>query len=498
MKRNRILAGILAVILIFVQTAPALAGEESGVAETLAAKLQITVPSPAPGAVGGEWLVLGLVRGEYPGASAAAGVYLQNLKNKLQECGGVLHSRKYTEYARTVLAVTALGLDARSVAGYNLLAPLADEKQTLLQGVNGAAYALLALDCGEYPMPKADSGKQQASREGYLAYLLSQQKEGGGWALSGAVADPDITAMVLQALAPYAEQPTVEQATRSGLAALARMQQEDGGFFSMGAFTCESCAQVLLALDALDLTPAEAGLVKNGHTPEDAMLSFWDGAMFRHVAGGSGDGMASEQALCALAAMKMQQTGAWSFFRMGKPARFPDIGGHPYRAAIEALAESGAINGMGDGTFSPDLTMDRAQFCAVTVRALELAPLEQDFFSDVKNPSWYRGYVGAAFRAGIVEGVGGGKFAPNATITRQEAAVMLCRAAKILGLETRPSSQTPLPEQAASWAKEAVGWCIEQGIWCFEPDAECTAPILRGEIAQMIHLLLQCAKKENV
>lgn len=79
--------------------------------------------------------------------------YYSNLENYVKAHNGVLHSRKYTEYSRVVLALTAIGKEPSNVAGYNLLTPLGDYDKTIQQGINGPIWALLALDSGNYAMP---------------------------------------------------------------------------------------------------------------------------------------------------------------------------------------------------------------------------------------------------------------------------------------------------------------------------------------------------------
>ena len=80
--------------------------------------------------------------------------------------------------------------------------------------------------------------------------------------------------------------------------------------------------------------------------------------------------------------------------------------------------------------------MTRAEFAAIVVRALGLTPEGKNSFSDVAAEAWYAPYVGTAYSCGIITGVGDGRFNPSGTITRQEAAVMVSRAAKLCGLET--------------------------------------------------------------
>ena len=126
-------------------------------------------------------------------------------------------------------------------------------------------------------------GVQLLLRTGGEAIRLTL--EGGGFALSGVVADPDVTAMVLQSLAPYGAQAAVAQAAERTFARLSALQKDSGGFASYGVECSESSAQVLLALDAWGLPFDDPRFVKNGHTAAEALLSFWrKGQGFVHTA----------------------------------------------------------------------------------------------------------------------------------------------------------------------------------------------------------------------
>jgi hypothetical protein len=116
-------------------------------------------------------------------------------------------------------------------------------------------------------------------------------------------------------------------------------------------------------------------------------------------------------------------------------AAFDDISENENRAAIEALAARGVISGMGDGTFAPEKTMTRAEFATIVTRALALPAHDTGAFTDVAPDAWYAGYIGTANEYGIVYGVGDDRFDPGGTISRQEAACMVARAAGLCGLD---------------------------------------------------------------
>ena len=205
------------------------------------------------------------------------------------------------------------------MGGYNLLAPLADFKAVTRQGVNGAAYALLALDSHGYEIPAVSDGKTQTTRENLVRFILDKQIAGGGWNFSGTAADVDMTAMVLQALAPYYKTNTeVKTAVDAALALLSDRQDVNGGYASYGDANSESNAQVLVALTALGIDPeADARFLKNGHSVVDALCAYYVGeGGFSHMADGELNGLATTQAYYALAAYARFQNGQTSLYDM--------------------------------------------------------------------------------------------------------------------------------------------------------------------------------------
>ena len=273
--------------------------------------------APRYGSLGGEWTVLALARGSADTKTAYFTDYYAALEQTVREANGVLSERKYTEYSRVILALSALGKDARDVAGFDLTLPLGDYEKTAAQGVNGAIYALLALDSRDYPMPQNAAASTQATRQLYVDAILAAQLTNGGWSFMGEDADPDLTSMALQALAMYREQSSVRPAVDRALVCLSAMQNADGGFSSWGSENAESCAQVLLALNALGLDADDSRFVKNGHSVLDALLTYQnaDGG-FCHERSGETNLMASEQAVCALVSLVRAERGESSFYRM--------------------------------------------------------------------------------------------------------------------------------------------------------------------------------------
>ena len=271
------------------------------------------------GSVGGEWLILGLARSGLEISDEYYETYFQNLSVYTAQQGGVLHAKKYTEYSRVVLAVTAIGKDPTDVGGFNMLLPLADFEQTVFQGINGPIFALLALDSGNYEIPENTADSTQATRDLYVDYIINAQLPEGGWSLMGGEAEIDLTAMALQALAKYQERKDVAEAVEKGIAILSDRQNENGGYQFSAAeqASCESVAQVIVALAELGISLDDSRFVKNGKTLLDGILQFQqtDGG-FSHLIDGETDLLATEQAFYALVAAKRLAAGESSLYNI--------------------------------------------------------------------------------------------------------------------------------------------------------------------------------------
>lgn len=257
-----------------------------------------TLGTPTVNSTGGEWMVIGLARS---GRTVPAGYYdnvVEYVKAKA-DANERLHPAKVTDNARVILALTAIGKDVTNVGGHNLLKGLDNMDYVQTQDINGPIFTLIALDSHNYPT------MGDVTREKLIQVILDAQLPDGGWNLSGENADPDMTAMAIQALAPYYKtNETVKAAVDKALEALSALQRTDGGFGSWGTVNSESCAQVIVALTALGIDPtADSRFVKNGHTVLDALAGFYvTGGGFRHTAGGERNDMATEQGYYALAA----------------------------------------------------------------------------------------------------------------------------------------------------------------------------------------------------
>lgn len=319
--------------------------------------LQTAVTNPIVDSIGGEWAVIAMARNGNLNNSAKNN-YLQNIYQKLRETGGVLHTTKYTEYSRVTLALTSMGINPTSVEGYNLLQPLANMKKVNRQGINGTIFALIAFDSNQYEIPKLEGLGTQTTREDLIQTILLSEISGGGWALMGNQPDPDITAMALQALAPYTQQQEVKEAVDRGIEMLAQLQDEEGGYISNAGYdsakNLESTAQVVIALSAIDVSLLNSEkFMKNGKTLLDEMLRFQvsDGS-FCHVIDGGSNQMATEQGALALAAWYRAVTGRNSLYDM-TDVENGQTGGEETPERIEAFRKKLEA-------FSGNLTLDNA------------------------------------------------------------------------------------------------------------------------------------------
>ena len=283
--------------------------------------------------VGSEWFALGLARSGLALDNTYFKTYYNHKVNYLTENNGKLtNTVKYTEYSKAIITLTALGKDARDIAGYNLFEPLADFETVTAQGTNGPIWALIALNCNPaYSIPEVSGVKVQTTEQRLVDYLLSKETSKGGWTLAGNNPDSDLTGMALQALAPYYHVKGYEKVTAAidrALEVLSTMQNQSGGYSTMGVETSESCAQVLTALCALGIDPMkDERFVKGGSWIVENLLSYRiPGSGFMHVkagaanngggAAGGVDGIATEQAYYALTAYQRLLDGKTALYDM--------------------------------------------------------------------------------------------------------------------------------------------------------------------------------------
>lgn len=173
------------------------------------AYIQSAVSAPVVSYLFGEWAVLGQARAGVELSDAYIQAYYDKVVayvRKNMGADGVLrdpesHNPAITDNERIALALTAIGKDPANVSGKNLLAALQDKDimkvtDTSYTDINGLVMGLLALNSRNYT----------SDTSWLVQAILGQQNADGSWSASAdtkSVGDVDMTAMALQALAPY-------------------------------------------------------------------------------------------------------------------------------------------------------------------------------------------------------------------------------------------------------------------------------------------------------
>jgi hypothetical protein len=524
---------ISAIILLMSAAINASAVENGQIEDALrstAAYIVNTIPNPQVSSIGGEWAVIGLARSGCSVPDEYYDNYYKTAAEYIKSRGGVLHEKKYTEYSRVILALTAIGANPENAGGYNLLLPLSDYENTIRQGLNGSVWALIALDSGNYSIPQNNNAKTQATREMYINNILECRLSDGGWSLSdGGASDPDMTAMALTALSGYTENENVSDAVEKALSYLSQVQNDDGGFSSWGTENSKSTAQVIVAMCSLGISPNDKRFVKNGKTAADSLLSYYQkDCGFKHTHNDSETNqMAAEQGLYALAALQRLASGKSALFDMSdvsknslpnnnapaneyvnkmpviNPGRtFSDIAHHSSRKQIESLAQRNIISGQSEDIFAPDSTMTRAEFAAIAVKSLGLETVSETIFGDVSESDWFYPFVAAAYKRGIVSGVSEKEFNPNGIITKEEASVMVAKAAALCGINTDYedfAARNILAGftdyiKASGWARSSLAFCYDKNILDSSGiEIQPKKSVTRAEVAVMLYNLLNIA-----
>ena len=295
---------------------------------------------------GSEWVILGLARSGYLEKGSKyfndyytrVAAYASKATKNAQELGapaGALHLVKCTENSRLIIALSALGRDARSVGECDLTAPYEKFSWIEGQGLNSVVFALIALDTVGYET------KDTTIRQQCISYILDRQLSDGGWNYQedAATSDPDMTAMSLQALANYQEQEKVQAAVSAAVGRLSAMQNSDGSYTSYEAVNSESISQVIVACAALGIDPhTDSRFVKNGKSAVDALLTFYntEKRAFHHTMKDKDgnptdvDGMATEQAAYAMTAYQRLMNGKTSLYDMSDVAKDCAAGEHTF------------------------------------------------------------------------------------------------------------------------------------------------------------------------
>lgn len=162
--------------------------------------------------------------------------------------------------------------------------------------------------------------------------------------------------------------------------------------------------------------------------------------------------------------------GLMASVSFAETSEFSDIDKSYAKDAILELQAKGIINGMDVEHFNPQGTLTRAQFATIIVKSLGLETnATASSFTDVSG--WAAPYVAAAYKAGIISGVGGGKFEPNATVTREMSATILVRALETKGaLYGKDTLNFTDADKISKWAKPYIATAQKYGLIKGFPD----------------------------
>ena len=313
--------------------------------------------NPSLGSTYGEWAVLAEARGNVS-ASVWYDKYLSNIAKSVASMNGKLDptstQTKHTEYSRVILALTALGEDATKFTGsnstvYNLVEPLFEKNGSTYrvseQGNNGTAFALIALDSGNY----YDNATGTTARNAWINSLLDAQISDGSWGIDADFpgSNVDMTAMVVQALAPYCStNATVKAAVDKAVEWLSAEYQKTGDYGSS-----ESAAQVIVALSALGIdAKTDSRFQHNGISVLSNFLSYADpnskGFLHDKQPNSTVNQMASEQAAYTLVAYDRYVNGSKRLYDMSDVTKRENADA---QAVIDMIA---AIGPVGEGSYN--------------------------------------------------------------------------------------------------------------------------------------------------
>ncbi|MCQ2550703.1 MAG: terpene cyclase/mutase family protein [Clostridia bacterium] len=252
---KKIISILVAVSLVFSMTLTSFAITKSDAYTKIAKKYEDNA---------GDWIIYGMGLGGYDVKASTIKSFKANISVK-----------NPTDYARTVLALSAVGQDASKYVD-----KLLDYDFIKSQGMNGPVWALMALDF---------YGVKDKVEDRYVDYLLGIEKKDGGFNFSSSAEkyDVDMTAMVLCALYPFRNDEKVKKVCDRALDLL----KDCKSFSSYGAVNAESAAQVAFAFKKWGVKEDKA---------INQLMEFYTPVGFKHIKDGNIDGLATVQGFYAL------------------------------------------------------------------------------------------------------------------------------------------------------------------------------------------------------
>lgn len=177
---------------------------------------------------------------------------------------------------------------------------------------------------------------------------------------------------------------------------------------------------------------------------------------------------------------------------VNNPTWYVDVSGHWAEKSLSSVLMSGVMTGTTAETVSPDKDITRAEMATMMVRALEADSLADiSDFTDVDADAWYYKYLRRAVFAGIINGDGAGHLRPEASITREEAAVILYNSFNLYGYTANLETFEDY-NKVSSWAENAMAACVSIG--AINPKAQMLNPqafVTRADFSAMLYSVVQ-------
>lgn len=332
---------------------------------------------------GNEWEVFSLIRS---GKSVETNDYLDSVEEKytseLDETG---IDTKPTTIARVAVALGTIGVDASDFREIDLIEMLYSSNR-IGEGGNEPMWALIAMDSRDYAVPE----NAKWTRDKLVSEILTkyQNAETGAFGLNDNVTTSiDMTAMALQALAPYYEQrKDVADAVDKALEYLKGEMNREGGYGT----NVEAAAQVLTALTALGIDPTD---MEEGFAKSEArnlitnIMSFkvTEGNGFKHTSDAlKAQNMSSVQALYSLESYRRLAAGEnvlfdltdvnpkgilQSYLNDAESLKESDYTESGWKMLQDVIKEARAV--LNDPDASEDELLEAAEAIAAAITALE-------------------------------------------------------------------------------------------------------------------------------
>ena len=175
-----------------------------------------------------------------------------------------------------------------------------------------------------------------------------------------------------------------------------------------------------------------------------------------------------------------------------EPLPFVDVAAEKwYGDAVATVYAQGLMMGTAEDTFAPELVATRGMVVSILHRLAGSPTVSAEVFEDVTADDWYGQAVAWAASEGIASGTSAETFSPNAAVTREQLAALLCNFAAQQGMDTTARSDLSSfddAETVSDWAQDAVSWAHAEGLLAgtsattLSPQGEAT----RAQLAAML------------